>query len=284
MFLFACVCFYILVIYSSNPIPILPLLLYFPYSKGAPIYLALGIVIPAIAKNSWGNVASISYCSAVSLFLKLFACFCQQKLIGERFSSFVVIRQLVNINSDFMRAVRVILSDPGLSIAKVSILVGGPDWPTSVTAGLLRVNVLPVAIGTLPVVVLIVPSIISGTLLYISSQVDDDGSNKYPWAISGKRFSRVCQRDLLQSVCSLITFHTKIVAALCVAVVVGIQFCFTISAAIFIERSMTTRKVSQLHKSIFLSCVFSNSSYKSNLHFYTCRNGFIGRNRSFTHR
>lgn len=40
-----------------------------------------------------------------------------------------------------MRAVRYLLSQPGLTIAKASILCGGPDWPTSVLCGLLKLNV-----------------------------------------------------------------------------------------------------------------------------------------------
>ena len=55
----------------------------------------------------------------------------QQKLIGENLSHFVKIRQFVGINSQLMRAMRLVVGQNGLSVAKVAILIGGPDWPVS---------------------------------------------------------------------------------------------------------------------------------------------------------
>lgn len=60
-------------------------------------------------------------------------------------------RSLIAINSSTTRAIRKILSTPGLSAAKVCILVGGPDWPTSVLTGILHLNPVSMVIGTLPV-------------------------------------------------------------------------------------------------------------------------------------
>lgn len=45
------------------------------------------------------------------------------------------IRQLVQINSEGIRAMRLILSEKNTSVRKSAILVGGPDWPTSVLCG-----------------------------------------------------------------------------------------------------------------------------------------------------
>ena len=36
-----------------------------------------------------------------------------------------------------MKVMSLLLRERGMSLAKVAILVGGPDWPTSVTVGIL---------------------------------------------------------------------------------------------------------------------------------------------------
>lgn len=76
--------------------------------------------------------ASCAFTSVLAFSLKLIAHVMQQKLIGERLSGFVGVRAIVGPNSQQMKAVRYLLSRPGLTIAKASILCGGPDWPTSV--------------------------------------------------------------------------------------------------------------------------------------------------------
>ena len=63
-------------------------------------------------------------------------------------------RYTVGINSVQMRAIRYCLMQPGLSPAKVAILCGGPDWPTSVLCGILRVPLYESVLGTSPVLVL----------------------------------------------------------------------------------------------------------------------------------
>jgi hypothetical protein len=41
-----------------------------------------------------------------------------------------------------------VLEDPKyLTTGKVAILVGGPDWPTSVTTGILGISLVPMLIG-----------------------------------------------------------------------------------------------------------------------------------------
>lgn len=114
-----------------------------PPVPGVPIYMTLGIVIPQVA-TKWGLVGSYFYCIAISLALKLAACAMQQKAIGELLSGSASIRKSVGINTAFVRATRVILSDKGLTVGKVAVLVGGPDWPTSVLAGILKLNLFPI--------------------------------------------------------------------------------------------------------------------------------------------
>ena len=66
------------------------------------------------------------YSTGVGIVLKLFSSALQQKLIGESLSHHVKIRQMVGINSSLMKAMRLVLSKDGLSVPKVSILIGGP--------------------------------------------------------------------------------------------------------------------------------------------------------------
>ena len=77
-------------------------------------------------QNSW--LGSIAYSVAIGLVLKLFSSALQQKMIGENLSRYVTVRQFVSVNSTVMKAMRLVLSQEGLSIPKVAILIGGPDW------------------------------------------------------------------------------------------------------------------------------------------------------------
>ncbi len=96
-----------------------------------------------------GWVGSIAYSTGIGLVLKLFSSALQQKMIGENLSHFVSVRQFVGINSTLMKAMRLVLGKEGICVSKVSILIGGPDWPTSVLAGIMRLKLLQIMIGTL---------------------------------------------------------------------------------------------------------------------------------------
>ena len=104
----------------------------------------------------------------------------RQKGIGERLGNKVWIRSMVNVNSATMRSIRYLLTRPGLNVPKVAILVGGPDWPTSVTTGILRLDVREMLIGTLPVFFLITPTTLAGAFMLKASRaasVNDGTSN-----------------------------------------------------------------------------------------------------------
>jgi hypothetical protein len=118
----------------------------------------------------------------VSLALKLLACTLQQKMIGGLLQNSVAIRQFVGINSNIIRAMKLVLQQPGMGIAKVSILVGGPDWPTSVLCGIMDLSLLPVLFGTLPIVFLILPTLLTGSFMYMADSTDGLGNNEFPWA------------------------------------------------------------------------------------------------------
>ena len=99
-----------------------------PPVPGAPIYLTLGIVIVPVGREVFGLVWCIVYAMGISILLKLFATFLQQKMIGGLLQNNVGIRQMVGMNSGLIRAMKVCLAEKGLGISKVSILCGGPDW------------------------------------------------------------------------------------------------------------------------------------------------------------
>jgi hypothetical protein len=74
-----------------------------------------------------------------------------RQVFGENLSDRVAVRRLVGMNSMTLRAIRHCLAQKGLTPAKVAILCGGPDWPTSVLCGILRLPLYECLLGTLPV-------------------------------------------------------------------------------------------------------------------------------------
>ena len=121
------------------------LLFLFPPVPGGPIYCCGGIILVSSGRKTLGIIGSIIYTCCLSLIIKLLACALQQKLIGENLSKSIRVRQLVKINSPVVRAVKLILTERGFSLPKMAILVGGPDWPTSVLSGILHVELIPVS-------------------------------------------------------------------------------------------------------------------------------------------
>ena len=105
---------------------------------------------------------AVLYTCFVCTLLKCMACACQQKLIGQNFKNSVAIRKAVGVNSISVRAIRCILMQPGLSYRKVMILCGGPDWPTSVLAGILGTNVWQMVLGTAPIFPVVSCCVIAG--------------------------------------------------------------------------------------------------------------------------
>merc|ERR1712038_1283641 len=154
-----------------------------PPVPGVPIYLTLGIVIIPVGREMMGIFWSICYAMGVSLALKLLACTLQQKLIGGLLQNSVAVRQFVGVNSNVIRAMKLVLREPGLGVPKVSILIGGPDWPTSVLCGIMGLRLLPVLVGTLPIVFLILPTLLTGSFTYMANVRDEvTGEHEFPWA------------------------------------------------------------------------------------------------------
>jgi len=107
----------------------------------------------------WGCCVCIGLC----FIIKLSACTVQQKVFGELLGSLQSVRQTVGVHKPFIRGVELILRKPGLSPGKVAILCGGPDWPVSVLAGILRIPLWECLLGTCPVLISLVPMTLSGS-------------------------------------------------------------------------------------------------------------------------
>jgi hypothetical protein len=137
-----------------------------PPVPGAPVYLASGVLLTSVGLEAgWGFWAAAFYAIGVAFCIKLGACALQQKLIGESLGRSITVRKLVAINSTGMKVARIILRRRGLSLGKVAILVGFPDWPCSVGCGIMRLPLLPVLLGTTPVIMLVMPLSLAGSFL-----------------------------------------------------------------------------------------------------------------------
>jgi hypothetical protein len=110
--------------------------------------------------------------------MKLGAIVMQQKGIGAILGKRVGVRKTVGVNSFGIRAIKRILSRPGLRFDKVCILCGGPDWPTSVLTGILGLSLKEMMLGSLPVIFLVTPSVGAGAFLLRVDPADE----KSQWA------------------------------------------------------------------------------------------------------
>jgi len=139
-----------------------------PPVPGVPVYILGGVVL---VNKMWDGVTEGSFwfaiwvTSVIGLALKLTACTIQQKVFGEQLGKLVSVRSMIGVNSDFTRCIGMILSQPGITLGKVTVLCGGPDWPVSVTCGILKQNLASILCGTLPVYFLIVPCVLSGAFM-----------------------------------------------------------------------------------------------------------------------
>lgn len=137
----------------------------FPPVAGIPLYMIAGVVmIPKVMGLGYTWYHGVVISTLFALFLKLTATGLEQKAIGEPMRNSITVKKFIGVHTPFMKSVRVLLSQRGFSFAKVAVLVGGPDWPTSVITGILGLPMLEMLLGTVPVVVLIIPVMVSAGL------------------------------------------------------------------------------------------------------------------------
>lgn len=99
--------------------------------------------------------------------LKLAACALQQGWIGASMGSSLRIRMMVGIHTVPTRATEAILRGSAV-FPKVCILLGGPDWPTSVLCGILHLSLWRILLQTTPVILQSVgPSALFGSASYV---------------------------------------------------------------------------------------------------------------------
>jgi len=137
-----------------------------PPVPGLPVYVFAGILIAEKARHTEGVGfwLGVLIACVLGLFTKLCAC-TGQYMIGYFLGKSVKVQQLIGVDQEFTRAIEEVLKRKGLDRGKVAVLVGGPDWPTSVTCGIVGVNIPQMLLGTLPVVVLLAPCVVAGASL-----------------------------------------------------------------------------------------------------------------------
>ena len=138
-----------------------------PIVPGSAVYLFAGVIFGAQSQldGSVGFAMGVITASALSSLTKMIAC-CLQYGLGYMMGQSVKVQQFVGVDKVPTRAMEKILKQNGVKIDKVAILVAGPDWPTSVLCGILRLNVPQMLLGTMPVILVsIVPQVLVGALL-----------------------------------------------------------------------------------------------------------------------
>jgi len=139
-----------------------------PPVPGLPVYIATGTMIVARGQVDSHEPADFwrDLCLAifVAFTIKLAAITMQMKLIGAPLATNVTVKKMIGVQTPVMKAVRHVLGQP-FTFDKVCILVTGPDWPVSVLTGVLDLKLLPMLLGSLPVIVLVAPAVVSGAFM-----------------------------------------------------------------------------------------------------------------------
>jgi hypothetical protein len=153
-----------------------------PPVPGMLVYIFSGALFPRECPGPHGFFIGAAVSIAMGFVLKLIACAMQQKLIGEQLGKTLWVRQQVGIHTPAIRTIEAVLRKPGFSLGKVAILVGGPDWPTSVLCGILKLPLMQILIGTVPIIGFIAPFSLTGSLMFQASEVGDDSDMWKRWA------------------------------------------------------------------------------------------------------
>jgi len=136
-----------------------------PIVPGTAVYLFAGVVMGALSGDSVGFWPGVAIACVVCSIIKLSACTCQYG-IGYAAGKSVQVQKFVGVDTVPTRAMEQILRTSGMGLGKVCILVAGPDFPTSMLCGILKLNIPQMLLGTLPVIpVTIVPQVLVGALL-----------------------------------------------------------------------------------------------------------------------
>lgn len=150
-----------------------------PPVPGAPVYLFGGILISGKGmKDGWpgepGDMEGFWFGTCVSLLccwlMKLSSTLMLQKCVGQMLGSRTFVRSAVGVHKPVIRAIEMVLRRRGCSVGKVLILCGGPDWPTSVLAGVLRMTAVQCMLGTAPVFFYVAPFCLTGSFYVVKEK------------------------------------------------------------------------------------------------------------------
>jgi hypothetical protein len=87
------------------------------------------VLIPTCEQAGWDFWASWVYSTLIAYVIRLGAVVVNQICVGQTFgSNSIAVKRAVNVNSVEMRAIKKILLAKGLTVPKVAVLVGGPEF------------------------------------------------------------------------------------------------------------------------------------------------------------
>jgi hypothetical protein len=148
-----------------------------PAIPGMPVYITGGILVTQKGKCDNGGddaafAAGLGLACLSCWAIKILSVIIQHKVIGEKLGTRLWVKSLIGINSPTTKAMGIILSRPGLDLAKTYILVAGPDWPTTVLTGVLGCPIWSVLGGSMFIISLIAPACMSAAALIYEKPCD----------------------------------------------------------------------------------------------------------------
>jgi len=150
-----------------------------PVVPGLPIYLVAGIVVVQRCQvDDIDFIYGVSIASLLCWLIKLSSNVVLMKFVGDPYADDVKVRMMVGTHTPTMRAAAIVLTEPGLTVPKVAVLVGGPDWPTAVICSMLKVPVCSMLIGTSPVMFLIIPVVLAASYTLAAGIAEKEGKEE----------------------------------------------------------------------------------------------------------
>ena len=157
---------------------------------GVPVYLLCGIAIGTpeaerqLAAYSGSKEPSFALAmvlaSAAAFITKMLSVVLTQLIFGELWGGrSVSIRSLTGVNTDIMKAIKLVLETNPVSILSMSILCGGPDWQVSTLCGILKLKYGGIFMGTCPSLIPIIFFVLTGGCMVKAGQVIGDSENVY---------------------------------------------------------------------------------------------------------
>lgn len=163
------------------------LLFLLPPIPGLPIYMVAGVVVvQRCQQDGMGFWTGVVIAVALCFSIKMLAIAMQQKCIGAVFSDNIEVRKTVGVQTVAMRAIEKILTQKGMNVQKVAVLIGGPDWPTSVLTGILKLRLSDMLLGSTPCFFLILPIVLATAFMLRAGQ---DVERAHQWQCMANVFT-----------------------------------------------------------------------------------------------